>query len=92
MAIDKIFFGYMAVIGIAVGAALVAIPSIQNMVLKPYFWVLLAVVTFDVGAYLLGKGAEGDRLLMPSRLLGFLIGVVLMVAIPALAGTTVRYF
>ena len=92
MTVDKLFFGYMAIIGIAVGAALVAMPSIQDMAVKPYFWVLLAVVVFDVGAYLLGKRAEGNRLLMPSRLLGFLIGVVLMVAIPAMAGTTVRYF
>ena len=92
MTVDKLFFGYMAIIGIAVGAALVAMPSIQDMAVKPYFWILIAVVLFDAGAYLLGRRASGHMLLMPARILGFVIGIVAMVAIPAFAGTQVRIF
>ena len=92
MAIDKLFFGYMAIVGIAVGGALVAMPSIQNLAFKPYVWIVLAVVLFDVGAFLLGWRAGGERLLMPSRMLGFVVGLVLMLAIPALAGTPVHIF
>ena len=92
MTIDKIFFGYMALVGIAVGASLVAAPSVQDFVVKPYFWVLLAVVLFDVGAYLYGRVTPGKMLLMPTRLLGFVIGIVLMVTVPTLAGSSVRFF
>lgn len=92
MAIDKLFFGYMAVVGIALGAALIAMPWIQNLAVKPYVWIVLAVVLFDVGAYLLGRRTAGERLLMPSRMLGFVVGLMLMLAIPWLAGTPIRIF
>ena len=92
MAIDKLFFGYMAIVGIVVGVALVAMPSIQNLAFKPYVWIVLAVVLFDVGAYLLGRRASGERLLMPSRMLGLFVGLGLMLAVPWLAGTPVRIF
>ena len=35
--IDKIFFGYMAVIGLLAGAILVAIPDAGDGWFKPYF-------------------------------------------------------
>lgn len=92
MTIDKIFFGYMALAGILTGAILIAAPGAQDFFLKPYFWVLLAVVLFDVAALLRGKNAPGTMLPMPARLLGFVIGIVLMVIIPTLAGSSVRFF
>ena len=92
MTIDKVFFAYMALVGIATGTSLVAMPAVQDFFVKPYFWILLAVVLYDVGTYLLGAKAQDRRLLMPVRLLGFVIGVVLMMAIPSLTGTSVRYF
>jgi hypothetical protein len=92
MTIDKIFFGYMALVGIATGAILVAVPRVQDFLIKPYFWVLIAVVLFDGGAYLRGGNAPGTMLSMQARLLGFVIGIVLMVVIPTLAGSSVRFF
>jgi hypothetical protein len=92
MRIDKFFFGYMALVGIALGAILVAYPRVQEFFIKPYFWVLIAVFLFDGGAYLLGRNAPGTMLAMPARLLGFVIGIVLMVTIPKLSGSTVRFF
>ena len=76
MALNKIFFVYMALAGAAAGAILVAAPHVQDFVIKPYFWVLIAVGLFDGGIYLLA---------------GFGIGIALMVAIPLLAGTQIRF-
>ena len=92
MTIDRIFFGYMAVVGIAIGAIVVAVPRVQDFVIKPYFWVLIAVALFDVATYLHAKNAPGTMITMQARLLGFVIGVVLMVVIPTLAGSPGRFF
>jgi uncharacterized membrane protein HdeD (DUF308 family) len=92
MTLDRIFFAYIAVIGSALGVALLAAPRLQDFVIKPYFWILIAVALFDVGAYLRGKNAPGTMLSMQARLLGFVIGIVLMVAVPTLGGAQVRFF
>ena len=92
MTLDRIFFAYIAVIGSALGVALLAAPRLQDFVIKPYFWILIAVALFVVGAYLRGKNAPGTMLSMQARLLGFVIGIVLMVAVPTLGGAQVRFF
>jgi len=78
--------------GVAAGAALVAAPQLQDFVIKPYFWILLAIAAFDLAVYLIRRNAPGAMLTMNARLLGLVIGVVLMVAIPTLAGAPVRFF
>ena len=92
MTLDRWFFGYMALAGLATGAILVAAPQAQDFLIKPYFWILIAVVVFDLAAYLLGRNAPGTMLSMNARLLGFVIGVVLMVAVPTLAQAPVKFF
>ncbi|MBX9829965.1 MAG: hypothetical protein K2Y27_33860 [Xanthobacteraceae bacterium] len=91
MTVDRIFFGYMALVGLAGGALLVAYPAVGDFWLKPYFWVLIAVGVFDVGAVLRGQ-APGSMLTMQARLLGFVIGVVALVVVPTLAGSAVKFF
>jgi hypothetical protein len=91
MALNKIFFVYMALAGAAAGAILVAAPNVQDFVIKPYFWVLIAVGLFDGGSYLFARNARAVVLTMNARLIGFGIGIALMVAIPFLAGTPVRF-
>jgi hypothetical protein len=63
MTVDRIFFIYMVLVGIAAGAILVAAPQVQDFVIKPYFWILIAVGLFDGGIYLLGRtgGYSVDR-------------------------------
>jgi hypothetical protein len=56
MTIDRIFFGYMALVGIAVGAIVVAAPRVQDFLIKPYFW-----VQFEGGAYLRGGSTPSGR-------------------------------
>jgi uncharacterized membrane protein HdeD (DUF308 family) len=92
MTMDRIFFVYMALIGAASGALLVAAPGAQDFVVKPYFWVLIAIATFDLGVYLMRRNAPGTMLTMNARLLGLVIGVLLMVAVPMFAGAPVRFF
>jgi len=92
MTMQRLFYAYMALAGIAAGAVLAAVPQAQDFFIKPYFWVLIAVGLFDVGAYLRGGNAPGAMLSMNARVIGFLIGGLLMVAIPTLTGVEVRFF
>ena len=84
MTVDRIFLAYMVLIGVAAGAALVLAPQLENSVIKPYFWIR--------GNYLLGRAAAGQMVTMSARLAGFVIGVVVMVAITAMAGAQVKFF
>lgn len=81
----------MALVGIVAGAVLVAAPHVQDFVIKPYFWILIAVGLFDVAVYAVRGTAPASSLTMNVRLIGFGIGIVLMVAIPLLAGSPVRF-
>ena len=92
MTIDRIFYGYMVVVGIVTGAILVAVPGAGDGWFKPYFWVLGAVALFDVSAALYLRSPPGSALAMNARLIGFVIGSVLMVALPSIAGTSVQFF
>jgi hypothetical protein len=92
MTLDRLFFGLMALAGIAAGSALVAAPQLQNFIIKPYFWILIAIAAFDLGVYAMRRNAPGAMLTMNARLLGLVIGVVLMVVIPTIAGAPVRFF
>jgi hypothetical protein len=90
--VDRIFFVFMVLVGIAAGAILVAVPQAQNFAIKPYFWILIAVGLFDGGLYLSGRTTPGQMLSMGARLAGFVFGIVMMVVIPAIAGAPVRFF
>ena len=39
MKVDHIFLVYMAIVGIAVGAVVVAAPWTAEFAIKPYFWI-----------------------------------------------------
>jgi hypothetical protein len=92
MTLSRIFFGYTGLVGVAAGATLIAVLGVGDFWIKPYFWILLAVLLFDGGVYLGWKNAPGTMLTMDARLFGFVIGIVLMVAIPSVAGAPVRFF
>ncbi|MGI8525860.1 MAG: hypothetical protein ACR2K5_06695 [Pseudolabrys sp.] len=92
MNVAKIFFAYMALCGIAAGALLVAMPPAGDFVIKPYFWLLIAVALFDGGLYLSGRGGPAAALNMSARIIGFIPAAVLMLAIATLAGSPARLF
>ncbi len=92
MSIRTIFFAYMVVVGLAAGAVIVAYPHVTEHWLKPYFWVLIAVGIFDVVLILIYRGVPTNTLAMDARLIGFIVGVALMAAIPTFSGTQARFF
>jgi hypothetical protein len=92
MTLNHIFLGFMALIGVAVGALLVAKPEVRDFRLPPYFWILIAMLLFELAVFLRRKGAPGGMISMEVRLLGLVVGVVLMVVIPAIAGSPGRLF
>jgi hypothetical protein len=91
-AINRIFLGFMIVAGLAAGASLVARPELREFRVSPYFWILIAMALFEFAAFARGRGAPGTMIAMEIRLLGFVFAVVLMVAIPVIAGSPGRLF
>ena len=57
---SDLFLLYMVLVGIVVGAILVAAPQVQDFAIKPYFSVLIAVGLFDGGNYLLDARLPGE--------------------------------
>lgn len=92
MTIDRIYLGYMTLVGIAAGALLVTAPQTQDFWLKPYFWILIAVLIFDLGTMALRRGTPGAPLAMNTRAIGFILGGILMVMFPLITGVEVKFF
>jgi len=92
MRLDHLFFVYIFVVGAAAAGILIATPKAGDFFIKPYFWVLLAVAAFDLATYIFTHGRKDAILGMEARLLGFVIGIVAMVAIKTLAGSTASVF
>jgi uncharacterized membrane protein HdeD (DUF308 family) len=92
MTIDRIFLAFMAFCGIAAGAILIAAPESRDMRVTPYFWMIIAMALFELASYARARGAPGTVISIEARLLGLVIGVVLMVALPAFVGSPGRLF
>jgi len=90
--INRFFLGFMIVAGLAAGALLVAKPELRDFRISPYFWLLIAMALFEFAAFARGRGAPGTTIAMEIRLLGFVLAVVLMVAVPVIAGSPGRLF
>jgi uncharacterized membrane protein HdeD (DUF308 family) len=92
MTINHIFLAFMGLVGAAVGIVLVIAPELRDFRVTPYFWVLIAMAVFELAAFARGRGAPGTAVTMDARLLGFVAAIVLMVAIPIVAGSPARLF
>lgn len=87
MTIEGVFFGYCAVLGVAVGAVLMYVPESRTLSLGPYFWVLIGIGLFEaIAVYLRGGLANGPPMTMQTRLIGFAIAVVPLLFVRATAG------
>jgi len=82
----------MALAGLASGAVVVMARRVMEFWLKPYFWVLIAVALFDIAVLIENRGRADAMLPMDARLLSFLIGIALMVAVTVIAGSQARFF
>ena len=54
--------------------------------MPPYFWVLIALGVFELVNFIRTRGAPGTQISMGARVLSFVLAVVLMYGIAALAG------
>lgn len=83
----------MAAVGVLAGLILVLWPGAGDTWFKPYFWVLAAVGLFDGAVLLLRQAGRSAPLVsMEAKLLGFVIGIVLMVVITAVTGSQAKFF
>ena len=78
----------MATVGLATGAVLARYPAVHDFALKPYFWIMIAIALFDGAVYLMSRHAPWEMLATNARLIGFGVGIALMVLVPWLAGTS----
>jgi hypothetical protein len=92
MSLDKTFYFFMAGVGIFTGLVLVRSPEAATLAIKPYFWILIAVAAFDLVSFLRGAAKTGGMLNLNQRMLGFAIGLIWMLLIPYVAGTSIKYF
>ena len=92
MTINHLFLAFMAVVGAAVGIILVVKPETRDFRVSPYFWVLLAMVLFELLAFARGRCAPGTVVTMDVRVSGFLMAIVLMVVIPIVSGSSAGLF
>ena len=90
MSVNHVFLGFMTFVGIAAGLSLVAYPESRDFQIIPYFWIVIAMAIFEVATYARGRGTAATMISMEVRLIGFLIGVALMIVIPILAGSPGR--
>jgi hypothetical protein len=85
-----IFLAFMALVGLVAGAIMSAAPPAGDFIVKPYFWVLIAVGLFDLA--LLVRGAGPGALSMNARAIGFVGGALIMVGLVTLAGSPAKLF
>lgn len=89
MKLDHVFLAFMAVCGVVAGGILVAAPQSARFVIPPYFWLLIAMLAFEGFVYWRFGGNLGSSISMEFRLIGLLIGIAVMFAIPYVAGAPV---
>ena len=92
MTLNQIFLGFMAVVGVVAGAVLVAKPEVRDFRVPPYFWILIAMLLFELALFARSRGAPGTMITLEARLFGLVLGVLLMVIIPVIAGSPGRLF
>ena len=84
--INRIFLAYMVVVGLAAGATFVVKPEVRDFQIPAYFWIVIAMALFEGISFWRGRGAPGSVITMGIRVGGFLLAILLMVAIPYAAG------
>ncbi len=86
MTIDRIFIALMTLCGLFNALVLVLFPESREFRVPPYLWVIIAMVIFEGAAYARSRGAPGTMIAMDSRVIGFLIAIVLTLGGPYVAG------
>ena len=91
LTLDKIFYLYMAAVGLFVAVLLINVAAAQEFFIAPFFWIVLAVGLFDVGNSFVPRGERAVMLTNLSRGIGLGIGLAVTWAVTFYAGTPVRF-
>ena len=91
LTLDKMFYVYMAAVGVVTSLLLVYVAAAREFVIPPFFWIVLAIALFDVGNSFVPRDDRVPMLTNLSRGIGLGIGLAVMWAVTAYAGTTVRF-
>jgi hypothetical protein len=91
MTIDRIFLAFMTLCGIIIALVFVIAPQSRDSGIPAYFWVLIPMAIFEGMAFFRGRslGAPGPVITVWTRLIGFVIAIALILAIPYLSGQPV---
>jgi hypothetical protein len=92
LTVESYFFATIIAAGIIIGAILVVKPEAADAGIPPYLWLLACMLIFETLAFLRGQGAPGTMIGMSTRVLGFAIGMALIVAIVFFTGSPARLF
>jgi hypothetical protein len=92
MTIDRVFVAFMVICGLAAALVVVAWPESRIFMVGPYFWVLIAMVLFEGLNFARTRGAPGTVISIEARLIGFAVGIGLLIVIPIIAGSSGRLF
>jgi hypothetical protein len=92
MPVDRYFFIVIFAAGILIGGILVMKPETAEAGVPPYLWLLACMLVFESVAFLRGQGAPGTMIGMSTRVIGFAIGIALILAIVFVTGSPARLF
>lgn len=92
MPVDRYFFILIFVASVLIGVFLIAKPETAEASIPPYLWLLGVMLVFEMIAFLRGKGAPGTMIGMSTRVIGFAIGMAIIIAIVFFSGSPARLF
>ncbi|HWJ99297.1 MAG TPA: hypothetical protein VNR41_01170 [Xanthobacteraceae bacterium] len=92
MAVDRYFFIVIFVASVLIGGFLIARPETAEASIPPYLWLLGCMLIFEMIAFLRGRGAPGTMVGMSTRVIGFAIGMAIILAIVFFSGSPARLF
>lgn len=85
MTIERVFYAFAAILGLAIGAVLVFVPASRALGFGPFFWVLIGIALIELVA-VYWRGFDKGPLEMQTRGYGFVIAMGLVIAIRMATG------
>ena len=92
MPVERYFFAMIFAAGIVSGIVLAARPQAAEASIPPYLWLLACMLVFETAAFLRGRGAPGTMIGMSTRVIGFAIGMAIILGIVFFSGSPARLF
>ena len=85
MTINRVFIGYMILVGVVLGVIVAIRPGLRDFPVPPQMWVLIFMLLFEAGISAWYRVAPGSAITMVVRLAGFIVAALLTILIPIAA-------